>query len=66
MHFPLKNAYLCECGTVSDSSAQCPACANRCGLLNLSSVLDRKPLMAETQAIFAMLREVGKERIWGC
>lgn len=51
----LESAYLCECGEVGDSAKRCPKCANELGLLNLSSVLNRRPpLMAETQVIMKL------------
>jgi hypothetical protein len=39
--FPLAKSFLCcDCNTVGDSSAQCPACASR-SLISLANVLDR-------------------------
>jgi hypothetical protein len=60
--FALRDAYLCECGLVVDSAIQC-TCGNAHGLMSLSRVLNRKPVMAETTAILAMMHEVGKEQI---
>ena len=62
MTIPLERAYLCECGMIGDCATQCASCANRCGLMNLAGVLNRKPpLMAETSLILSMLNEVGSE-----
>lgn len=61
-HFPLDRAYLCpDCSRVSSDANQCPACANRCGLMNLAAVLDRDPVMVEACAIFGTLSEVMRE-----
>jgi hypothetical protein len=61
--FPLKDAYLCtDCDQVGNCATQC-LCGSTHGLLSLSAVLNRrKPVMAETTAILAMLHEVGQER----
>lgn len=61
----LSSSYLCpDCEFVCGNAMQCEKCANRCGLLNLSSVLNRpKPLMAETQIILKLMKQFGRERI---
>ena len=61
----ISRMYLCpDCDCIGANANQCAKCANRCGLLNLSSVLNRKkPVMADTVAILAMMREVGRERL---
>ena len=42
-HIPLVSAYLCpNCGSIGNSSKQCPACASPF-LLSLANVLDRVP-----------------------
>jgi hypothetical protein len=61
--FPLMDAYLCECGLVVNSAMQC-TCGNTHGLLSLSGVLNRKPVMAETVAIFAMMDSELKEKVF--
>lgn len=37
----LTDAYLCECGLITDSAMRC-ACGNTHGLLSLSTVLNRE------------------------
>ena len=56
----LENAWLCVCGVIGVNAMQC-ACGQREGLLNLSSVLDRKVVSNEAQAIMGMYREVVHE-----
>ena len=56
----LENAYLCECGIITANAMQCD-CGNRHGLLNLSSVLDRKIVSNEAQAVLGMLAETMRE-----
>lgn len=53
----ISRCYLCpDCNYVGDNAIQCESCANRCGLLNLSSVLNRKsPLLPETMAILEII-----------
>ena len=61
----LTRAYLCpDCSTIGSNATHCPACGNRCGLLNLSSVLDRDPVREEVSAIVRSWREVLSERIF--
>ena len=58
----LENAYLCECGLVGINSMQCD-CGNREGLLNLATVLNRKIVSAEVQAVIGSMDGVIEE-IW--
>jgi hypothetical protein len=61
--FALRDAYLCECGLVVNSAMQC-TCGNTHGLLNLSAVLNRKkPVMAETAAVLAMMSAELREHL---
>ena len=56
----LENAWLCVCGVIGVNAMQC-ACGQREGLLNLSSVLDRKVVSNEAQAVLGMLAETKRE-----
>jgi hypothetical protein len=60
--FALRDAYLCECGLVVNSAIRC-TCGNAHGLLSLSSVLNRKPVCAETVAVLAMMDAELREHI---
>ena len=59
----LENAYLCVCGIIGVNAMQC-ACGQREGLLNLSSVLNRKIISNEAQAVLDMLAETMREKVW--
>ena len=59
----LENAYLCECGLVGINSMQCD-CGNREGLLNLATVLNRKIVSAETQAVIGFQADVLREKVF--
>jgi len=45
----LQDAYLCECGMITDSAMRC-VCGNTHGLLGLSAVLNRAPDAEMTNA----------------
>lgn len=42
-HAPPAELYLCpDCGQVGNQPASCPGCTNQCGLMNLSTILNRR------------------------
>jgi hypothetical protein len=59
----LENAYLCECGLVGINSMQCD-CGNREGLLNLATVLNRKIVSREAQAVLGMQADALREKVY--
>jgi len=59
----LENAYLCVCGLIGVNAMQCQ-CGQREALLSLSSVLNRKIVSHETQAILGTLADVLGEKVF--
>lgn len=64
MNAHISRVWICpQCDFAGENSEQCAKCANRCGLLNLSSVLNRKPVRAEVNTVLTIMEEIGKELI---